>query len=229
MRFFAHRGAMADAPENTLLAIELAIRSGAKWIEIDIIAHQGNLLVIHDLTLDRTTNGSGWVKDHTMAQLMRFDAGMGQRIPLLEEVLNLVAGRVSLNIELKSKGCAGLLAVLLTKPIFSALKPDLLVSSFDHNELLLFQKSCPDVDLGLLVYGVPLSLNAAIGVLKIRSLHISAEFIDEPLIKEAKAKGLEVYIYTVNEISHLNNLKHLPIDGVFTDHSQLWLGYYKIQ
>lgn len=229
MRFFAHRGAMADAPENTLLAIELAIRSGAKWIEIDIIAHQGRLLVIHDLTLERTTNGKGWIKDHSLAQLLLLDAGMGQRIPLLEEVLSLVAGRAALNIELKSKGCAGLLAVLLTQPIYSALKPELLVSSFDHHELLLFQKSCPDVDLGLLLYGTPLNLDACIGALKLRSLHLSAEFIDESLIQDAKQKGLEVYVYTVNELNHLHSLKALSIDGVFTDHSQLWQSYYALQ
>lgn len=230
MRFFAHRGAMADAPENTLLAMELAIVSGAKWIEIDVIAHQGRLLVIHDLILDRTTNGKGWIAEYSISQLMQLDAGMGQKIPFLEDVLNLIAGRANLNIELKSKGCAGLLAVLLTQHPFSALKENLLVSSFDHNELLLFQKHCPDVELGLLLYGVPLDLDATIGALKIRSLHLSAEFLDENLIQQAKKLNLEVNVYTVNTLAHLNTLnKRFQIDGVFTDSSRLWLDYYAIQ
>ena len=103
MKFFAHRGAMADAPENTLIAIDMALAAGASGIEVDIIAHEGRLWVHHDLRLERTTNGFGYLTDHSLLSLRQLDAGFGQKIPFLEEVLLLVRQRAVLNIELKSK------------------------------------------------------------------------------------------------------------------------------
>lgn len=225
MRFFAHRGAMADGPENTLFAIEQAIMAGAEWIEIDIVAHQGRLLVIHDLTLERTTNGEGFIADYPLSYLRSLDAGLGQKIPYLEEVFKLTAGRIKLNIELKSPGSAGLLAVLLQKTEIRFPRSDLLVSSFDHRELLHFQQCCPDIDLGLLLSGTPLDLKATLGPLKVRSVHLSDEFVDPRFVAEIKAQGLSAYVYTVNSLSMLDRLQALGIDGVFTDYSELWNQY----
>lgn len=228
MKFFAHRGASADAPENTLMAIDLAMAAGADAVEIDVIAHQGRLWVHHDLTLDRTTNGEGPLEKYSVQQLRQLDAGLRQRIPFLEEVLQLTGKKVQLNIELKSKGTAGLLAVMLHQPEFEPLKPYILVSSFDHAELLRFQQSCPDVALGLLLYGSVLSLPAVIGSLKISSLHLSEEFVDLKLLASAKALGLEVYMYTVNTPERLAELEKYGIDGVFTDKSSLWQDWREI-
>jgi len=228
MKFFAHRGARADAPENTLMAIDMALAAGAKGIEIDIVAHQGRLLVLHDLTLDRTTNGIGSFTDKSITALRQLDAGLGQRIPFLEEVLLLVGQRATLNIELKSKGTAGPLAVLLQQEPYCAYKENLIVSSFDHVELLHFQQFCPDVDLGLLLYGSVLSLPGVIGPLKIKSLHLSDEFIDLGVIAAAKSLGLAVYFYTVNDLEQLKKLSKLKIDGIFTDYSSIWQDWQEI-
>ncbi|WP_417594447.1 glycerophosphodiester phosphodiesterase [Oceanospirillum sp.] len=228
MKFFAHRGALKDGPENTLMAIDMALAAGADAIEIDVIAHQGRLLVHHDLSLERTTNGEGLLAAHSVRELRRLDAGLGQRIPFLEEVLLLVGHRAIINIELKSKGTAGLLAVLLQQKAYQPLKSGILVSSFDHVELLRFQQSCPDVALGLLLYGTVLSLSAITGPLKLTSLHLSDEFIDYGLITEAKQQGLEVYIYTINQVSQLKALQEIGVDGVFTDCSALWQDWQEI-
>jgi len=228
MKFFAHRGALADGPENTLMAIDMALAAGADAIEIDVIAHQGRLLVHHDLSLERTTNGKGLLVDHSIRELRHLDAGLGQRIPFLEEVLLLVGHRATINIELKSKGTAGLLAVLLQQEAYQPLKDRLLVSSFDHVELLRFQQSCPDVALGMLLYGAVLSLPAVTGPLKLSSLHLSDEFIDHGLIREAKALGLQVYVYTINQLSQLKALQEIGVDGVFTDCSGLWQDWHEI-
>ncbi len=228
MKFFAHRGALADGPENTLMAIDMALAAGAEAIEIDVIEHQGRLLVHHDLSVDRTTNGTGLLAEHSLAELRQLDAGLGQRIPFLEEVLLLVGTRATINIELKGKGTAGLLAVLLLQEPYVSLKGNILVSSFDHVELLRFQQSCPDVALGMLLYGAVLSLPAVMGPLKLSSLHLSDEFIDHGLIREAKTLGLAVYIYTVNQLSQLKALNELGIDGVFTDYSSLWQDWQEI-
>ncbi|MAC45911.1 glycerophosphodiester phosphodiesterase [Oceanospirillum beijerinckii] len=225
MRFFAHRGAKFDGPENTLFAIEQAIMAGAEWVEIDIVAHQGRLLVIHDLTLERTTNGAGYIADYPLSYLRSLDAGLGQQVPYLEEVLMLTQGRVKLNIELKSPGSAGLLAVLLQKNEISFTRSDLLISSFDHRELLHFQQCCPDIELGLLICGTLLDLKATLGPLKVSSVHLSDEFVDPRFVAEIKAQGLAVYVYTVNSLSMLDRLQTLGIDGVFTDRSELWQQY----
>lgn len=222
MKFFAHRGALGDGPENTLLAIDMALAAGATGIEIDVVAHQGRLLVHHDLTLGRTTGEAGLLTDKSLTELRQLDMGMGQYMPYLEEVLLLVGNRATLNIELKSKNAAGLLAVLLQQEPYAELKPQLIVSSFDHPELLRFQQSCPDVALGLLLYGTVLSLPAVIGPLKVKSLHLSDEFIDPTLIVAGHELGLKVYIYTVNDLQQVKKLSKLGIDGVFTDYSHIW-------
>ncbi len=110
---FAHRGASGHEPENTLLAVEKAIVLGADWIEVDVYAVEGELIVIHDERLERTTNGTGCVMDKTLAYLRSLDAGKGQRIPTLREVFDCVDRRVGINVELKGPDTAGLAVSLI--------------------------------------------------------------------------------------------------------------------
>src|SRR5437868_4519466 len=99
-----HRGAMGHCPENTFASFERGLQLGADWIEMDVhLSRDGALIVIHDETLDRTTNGRGYVKDHTLAELKRLDAGNGERIPTLHEVLDWAKNRKAiLDIEIKN-------------------------------------------------------------------------------------------------------------------------------
>lgn len=102
MKIYAHRGASLDAPENTLKAFSMALEYGVEGIELDCYrAKDGSIVVIHDDTLDRTTDATGPVKNRTAAELRDVDAGEGERIPILEEVLALAAGRMRVNIEIK--------------------------------------------------------------------------------------------------------------------------------
>ena len=106
-----HRGARGHAPENTLLAIDTAIRLGADWVEIDAQHHDGELWLMHDLTLERTTNGRGLLTAHSADALRALDAGSGEIIPTLPEALDLIEQRVGVNVELKSwNGCAAAVA-----------------------------------------------------------------------------------------------------------------------
>ncbi|HID15455.1 MAG TPA: glycerophosphodiester phosphodiesterase, partial [Candidatus Atribacteria bacterium] len=98
----AHRGASAYEPENTLRAIRRAIEIGADVVEIDVrLTKDGYPVVIHDETVDRTTNGSGLVNEFSLDELRKLDAGKGEKIPLLSEVLDLVAGKINVFIEIK--------------------------------------------------------------------------------------------------------------------------------
>ena len=103
---FGHRGAMGHVPENTLKSIQRALDIGVDYIEIDVYLVEDKLIVIHDDRLERTTDGEGYVVDKKLDYLRSLDAGEGQKIPLLEEVLDLINGRTGLNIELKGENTA---------------------------------------------------------------------------------------------------------------------------
>ncbi|WP_372695342.1 glycerophosphodiester phosphodiesterase, partial [Immundisolibacter sp.] len=102
----AHRGASALAPENTLAAVRRAVEFGIPWVEVDVQACADGLVVIHDDTLERTTDGHGPVATQPLAALRRLDAGGGERIPLPQEVLDLCRGRCAVNLELKGPDVA---------------------------------------------------------------------------------------------------------------------------
>jgi glycerophosphoryl diester phosphodiesterase len=118
VKIYAHRGWSSDFPENTLLAFDKALESGVDGIELDVHATaDGWPVVIHDRSLQRTTSGSGNIDESQLADLRSLDAGSGQRVPLLQEVLELVADRVHLDIEIKGQGIeAAVLAALSQVP-----------------------------------------------------------------------------------------------------------------
>lgn len=215
----AHRGARGHAPENTLLAFERCIRAGATWIELDVQLHDGELWVLHDLRLERTTNGSGWLTDHRKDALRKLDAGEGQKIPFLGEVIEQVNRRAIINIELKTaEGTAAAVAALLRDYLKRGWKAaDFLVSSFHLPELRDFHRRMPEVPMLTLLCGVPLNLAADATALGAGIVGISAEFVDDALIADAHARGLKVFVYTINDAGDVQRLKARGIDGVFSD------------
>lgn len=216
---YGHRGARAHAPENTLLGLETGIRLGADWLEIDVQHHAGELWLMHDLTLERTTNGRGYLNQHSAAELRALDAGQGQRIPTLAEAMTLIEQRAGLNIELKSwDGCAEAVADHLRTAIAQGWPlQQLRVSSFHLPELWAFKQALPEVSIGVLSCGVPLDWAAVATEMGADSLHISDEFVDQKLIDDAHARGLKVLVYTVNDPAQMRALMAQGIDGIFTD------------
>lgn len=215
-----HRGARGHAPENTLLSIDTGIAQGADMIEFDVQRCEDQLVVIHDPRLERTTNGSGRVCEVSFEELRALDAGAGQRIPTLSEVLALVAARVPLNVELKSAaGTAALVASTLRTALGEGWSADqFLVSSFHLPELYEFKQLAPEIPVAALVCGVPLDWAACAIELGAQALNISAEFADPRLIHDAHARGLKVYAYTVNHPADIAALADLGVDGVFSDY-----------
>jgi len=215
-----HRGARGHAPENTLLSIDTGIRLGAQMVEFDVQLHpSGALLVIHDLRLERTTNGKGRIADRSLDYVRGLDAGQGQQVPTLEEVLDLVDQRVGVNIELKtSGGTAAGVARVVRDYIRDGWKPEqFLVSSFHLPELADFRDAAPEIPIGVLLCGVPLEWAAEAAELSAQALNISDEFADPRLIGDAKQRGMKVYVYTVNEREEIEHMRAIGADGVFTD------------
>lgn len=159
MKIYAHRGASAEFPENTLIAFRRAIDIRADGIELDVhLSSDGVPVVIHDETLDRTTNGAGPVDGMTADELGRLDAGRGEGVPTLDAVLALAAGHVHVNIEIKS-GAAGRATLDVVDR-----HPDLrwAISSFDWTVLREVKAMRPGVDLWPTTYGPRASLPAMI-------------------------------------------------------------------
>lgn len=216
-----HRGAMGHAPENTLRSIEHAISLGCQWIELDVYAVEGALVVFHDDRLERTTNGHGRIMDASFSYLRSLDAGDGERIPTLDEVFALCRGRAGINVELKGPGTAPLLATFLKRQYEAGWSPQaVLVSSFDHRALQAFRSAAPDTPLGALYYGVPADGAASAQALGAFSVHPSLDFVDQALVDDAHRRGLKVFVYTVNTPEDITLMRALGVDGVFCNYPE---------
>lgn len=217
MLMIGHRGAMGCAPENTLLSIHKAIELGADWVEIDVHCVADKLLVIHDETVDRTTNGRGKLIDYSFEELRALDAGLGQRIPILQEVLEVTVGKVGLNIELKGLGTGKVLTSLLKKTP-ETYKNKMLVSSFLMPELEQVVRLNQHVKIGVLAGN---NINESIAwatKLKAFSIHIRLQKVTPKWVDRAHDLGLKVYVYTVNKVVQIRRMKELGVDGVFSDY-----------
>lgn len=215
-----HRGARGHAPENTLLGLDAGLRLGADWVEFDVQLHQGALLLMHDLRLERTTNGKGRLTEHSLASLRKLDAGQGQQIPTLDEALNLIDQRIGVNIELKTwNGTAAAVAKVLREGLDQGWAAEkFLVSSFHLPELYEFRQLMPEIPVGVLLCGVPLDWAGVAVELGASTLNLSDEFVDEQLVADAHARGLKAYVYTVNLPDEMARMKTLGVDGIFTDY-----------
>jgi glycerophosphoryl diester phosphodiesterase len=212
-----HRGAMGHEPENTLLSIQKAIELGADYVEIDVHFVDGQLVVIHDDTLDRTTNYKGLLANYTFEELRKADAGKGQRIPILKEVVDLTKNMVGLNIELKGKGAAKPVHYLLSE-LTNQHRDNILVSSFHVSELVALRKLDNKLRIGVLsnkriehVLDAGLALNAF-------SIHVNNKVVTKLFIDRVHQAGFKVYAYTVNTIEELLQMISCGVDGVFSNY-----------
>ena len=208
-----HRGAAGLQPENTLPSFAEGVRLGVDAVELDVHAVEGELAVIHDDRLERTTNGKGHLNDCSFARLRTLDAGAGATVPVLNEVFDILPATVAVNIELKGSGTAALVAGYLNEhPDY-----DVLVSSFDHDELRAFHRARSEVAVAPLfsrwrdnVWQVAEELGAW-------SVNLSLRIATAQRIAEAHERGYRVLVYTVNELEVARQLAATGVDGVFTD------------
>jgi len=215
---FAHRGASGYEPENTLRAIEKAIALGTDWIEVDVHLAGGRLVVIHDETLERTTDGTGSVRERSFAYLRSLDAGKGEKIPTLEEVLAAVRSRAGLNIELKAPRTEAAAAHLLEAEIKRGLDPEgIIVSSFDHRRLSRFRRLAPAIRTGALLGRIHPGAAAFAESSRCFSVHPALGLLTREFARAAHARGLRVYAYTANTEPEIRRAAGLGADGLFSD------------
>jgi glycerophosphoryl diester phosphodiesterase len=216
----SHAACKGHAPENTLLGIRRAIELGADGIEIDVHASRdGVSVLIHDETVDRTTDGSGAVSQMTLARLRKLDAGDGQRIPTLAETLDLTRGRVLLVIEVKQAGIER--RILRVVRDQNALN-DCVVHSFNAQVVRRFRALEPRLPAALLTAGLgvadwdqlfafALSLNA-------QGVSMLFGKVDAELVRRAHRRKLCFYTWTVNEIDDMRRMRDCDVDAITTDY-----------
>lgn len=214
-----HRGARGCAPENTLASIDLAIEQGATWVEIDVREHHGELVVIHDRFLERTTNGFGDINQHDLASLQTLDAGKNERIPTLLQVIKHINRRAILNIELKDMASVEPTLQLIEQLVDDGWQfNDFLISSFYHHALQSIKQSQPLLYTGALCASVMIDYAKFAQDLNAWSINLCSESLNQALIDDAHQRGLKVFVYTVNDIRLFDEFSNMGVDGVFTDY-----------
>ncbi|MFD1426751.1 glycerophosphoryl diester phosphodiesterase [Kroppenstedtia sanguinis] len=228
IRIFAHRGFSSVAPENTMAAFREAAQAGADGLELDVhLTKDGEVVVIHDETVNRTTDGEGKVRKLTLEELRRLDAGSrfakefaGEKIPLLHEVLELVADRnLWLNIELKNNKFPypGLEEKVLELISQYDLAQKTVFSSFNHYSLRRIKEKQPDADIALLYMAhliEPWNYAAWMGA---TSLHPYWPTVTEELVQGCREQGLSLRPFTVNQARMMDRLIQLDVDAIITD------------
>ncbi len=219
---FGHRGASSYAPMNTLPAFELAYEQGAQGIELDVHrTTDGELVVIHDFTVDATTNSSGSVSDFTLGELKQLDAGAwfdecfaGTRIPTLTEVIESVGRKLFINIEIKSRSIEtdGIEEAVAKCIALHNVQDRVIVSSFNPLTLARFQNAMPNVPIGYL--NMPSDINLEVAYDASHPIHL---MVDEAYMEAVRREGYRVNTWTVNDPQRAAELGNLGVDAIITD------------
>jgi glycerophosphoryl diester phosphodiesterase len=216
MLIMGHRGAKSERPENTLAGIEFALKQGVDAVEIDVHASSdGTIVVIHDDTLERTTNGRGFVHKHTLRDLKKLDAGEGERVPTLSEVLSLMsASQAKLIIEIKASGIEQSVVDLMRDhhALTSAH-----VISFNHRIVKRVKQLEPKITTACLLYGLPIDPVAIAKAANADGLSIALATVDRQLVHDCHNHGLTVAAWNANDEEGLIKAKLLGIDCIGTD------------
>lgn len=231
----AHRGASGYAPENTMAAFELAERLGADFIELDVrMSKDGELAVIHDKTLDRTTNKAGFVHHYTLRELQGIDAGSRfhpvfseQTIVSLEEVMDRFAGRIGLLIEIKNPplypGIEEKVAEVIRRyePAQGIAGTSIIIQSFDFKSMRRMHSLLPDIPIAVLVHANqhPLTDKTLDELASYASyINYSHDVLDERTVRGIHARSRKVMAWTVRNIHDMERVQQLGVEGIITDY-----------
>ena len=220
----AHRGASAYQPENTLAAFALAIAQGAQMIELDLhISRDDQIIVIHDETLDHTTNLKGRVDQHTLAEIKRADAGKGERVPTLDETLDLTMGKVRLYLEIKDRRAA---AESLRVVRARHCQDEVMLASFDIGLMRQLGEEVRDMELGVILGTETVNpivrCREAFPWIALRRVNyqvlcMQVELCFRYLSKRIKADGKKLYVWTADEDAQFARMSALQVNGIVTN------------
>jgi glycerophosphoryl diester phosphodiesterase len=215
-----HRGAKGYEPENTLIGFEKALTLGADQIELDIhLSADGEIMVIHDETIDRTTNGSGCVNSLTYTELQQFRIREQQYIPTLIEVLDLIDRKCSVNIEIKSTNLADKLVTVLEQFIIEKdwKYSHFIVSSFEWDTLEKVRSLNPEISIGVLTETNIEDALAFAKKIKAQAINPDFQLLSKDNVSAMQQAGFQVFPWTVNEIEDIKRIQSYKVDGIISD------------
>ncbi len=229
----AHRGGAGgdQTKENSLAAIQASLDLGVKAFEIDVWQADGELLVFHDRRLSRFSNNDKKIIDCSLVELKALAKTHGFEIPTLPQVIQLIAGRALLNIEIKGPNCIIDVVQCLRTNVENGLSrwQDFWVSSFDQQQLLQCQAHCPELKRGLLICGVPADLALQAERLGCEFMATSLDFVRPEWVMDCHNRGIQAWVYTVNHPEDFDWLNSLGVNAVFTDYPRRLLHWQSQQ
>jgi glycerophosphoryl diester phosphodiesterase len=224
MMIMGHRGAAALEPENTLLSISRAMEIGVDAVEIDVhLSKDQEIVVIHDSTLDRTTNGTGMVKSYTLKEMKKLDAGKGETIPTLQEVIDLIGDKVRLVIELKEEGTEGTVVELIKRNSFV---DNVYVISFWHRFIKTVKEIDDRIKTGVLLVGCPVDTCIAAQAFA-DALVMRYDFVDRQFVEIAHKKGTKVFIWNIDDRHLVKPYADMGVDGIGSNDPRVLVEYFR--
>lgn len=215
-----HRGAMGYVTENTVESIQRALDFGVHGIEIDVhLCASGELVVFHDFTLERISNGTGAISKYTLSELKQLKIGNKFQIPTLEEVLELINKKCLLNIELKGKQTALETCRIIEKyvKLNSWNHSDFLVSSFEKQELEEVYKTNKNIPLAILTTAGTKDAIKFAEAIEAKAIHPHYFLLNSENVRELQAKGFKVNTWTVNDKETITRMKQYGVDAIISD------------
>lgn len=215
-----HRGAMGHETENTLASMQKAIDLEVDMIEIDVFKiTSGEIVVYHDDTVDRLTNGKGSIENFTIDELQKLTLTGNHKIPLLTQVIELIDRKVPLNIELKGAGTAKDVNAILQKYIKKGWTlNDFIISSFNWEELKIMRKLNHDIAIAVLIESKnPLEALPLARDLNAVAINPNYKNLNLEIANQIREAGFKIYPWTVNEPQDIIKMKRIGVDGMFTN------------
>jgi glycerophosphoryl diester phosphodiesterase len=225
VNIMGHRGAPYYEPENTLRSFRRALKMGVAALELDVqLTRDGRLAVIHDETVDRTTNGKGRVKDFTLTELQTLDAGKGERVPALEDVVDLAQGQAHLVVELKQPDAAlPLLRFFQERRLFAFAH----VISFWHAVVLAMKEAEPLLKTGILMVGCPADPAGLARAARADALVLQYTYVTPELAAAAHAAGVQVHVWNIDSVETLKPYLTMNLDSIGSNRPDVLIEYLR--
>jgi len=215
-----HRGAMDLEPENTLRSINRAIDLGVDAIEIDVYRTKDKeLVVLHYEGLEKTTNGKGLVWEHTLSDIKKLDAGKGERVPTLQEVLDTVNGRCDIMVEIKMYGIEKLVMDIINR---NKGKNNIMLISFFHDIMKEIKATQPTLKTGVTFMAVPVNVTQLAIDANADAILPQYQFLTSTMVEAAHSKNIKVYAWHTEDIKEIRDLIELGVDGIMTNNPELF-------
>ncbi|GGH80013.1 glycerophosphoryl diester phosphodiesterase [Pullulanibacillus pueri] len=226
----AHRGYPVKYPENTLSSYQAAVDLGFEILELDAhLTKDGVPVLMHDPKLDRTTNGTGQIKDYTLKELKQLQVGEYETIPTLEEALQAMKGKIKVNVEIKQKGnlYPGIESIVLETIKKADMMDQVYASSFDHYAMMRLRKLSPDIDISLILSGATPPSLPLMKEIRAKYIAFGVGYITDEVVEDCERHEVTPVAWTVNSEAQIRSMLQYPSVLCTTDQCERFKAIYE--